>query len=426
MCGITGIIVSRDSTITEDWLYRPCTLLAHRGPDHTGYWVSDHHRVGLGHCRLAILDLSANGNQPMAITYHNRRYVIVFNGEIYNFPTLRKELEGQGHEFTTRCDTEILLHAYLEWGRHCLPKLRGMFAFALYDLDREEVFFGRDRAGEKPLFYYQKNGCLIFASEIKAMLAYPNIDRTLNYDAVNEYLEHGYVSGSSCIFQFMNKLPAAHGGLLRLSDMQFERWRYWSLPEFSDTPAATASELRDELEVRLTAAVKHQLVADVPVGILLSGGMDSSLLTAVAVKNVPRLMTFTVTLPGQKVFDESRHARLIADYFGTSHHELALREPNPEIMDRLAVQYDEPLGDSSLVPTSLLSELVSQHCKVVLGGDGGDELFGGDTYYSRLCQLARIDWMMPWPLQKLLAPFIYRLPYTLRGSSFCRQWVTPS
>jgi len=329
---------------------------------------------------------------------------VVFNGEIYNFQDLRKELQSLGHAFRSHSDTEVLLAAYRQWDADCLGRLNGMFAFALYDSARCRLFLARDRAGEKPLFYRLADGELRFASELKALLADPAAPRRIDRLALDGYLGIGYAPGSECVLEGYNKLPPAHALLFDCSSGELRRWQYWHLPAApvdADVGEEADGRLLDELEALLGDAVARQLVADVPVGVLLSGGVDSSLITALAARTSSRVKTFTVGFAGHAAHDETPHARLIARHFGTEHIELQASDASPELLPQLAAQYDEPIIDSSMVPTHLVSRLVRQHCTVALGGDGGDELFGGYPHYSRLRQLqSRLGWF-PLPLRQL-------------------------
>lgn len=391
MCGIIGI-ASQTPVINRAWLAVGRDAMIHRGPDDAGEWWSADGGVGLGQRRLAIIDLSPAGHQPMLDA--SGELGIVFNGEIYNFADLRRELAARGHAFRSQSDTEVLLAAYREWGTDCLARLNGMFAFALYDGRRRHLFMARDRAGEKPLFYAQANGTLRFASELKGLLADPALPRRINREALDCYLAMGYVPGERCILQGVNKLPPAHALLFNLNDGQTRVWCYWALPELGAAGPMDEAALLDELESLLEDAVRRQLVADVPVGILLSGGVDSSLVTAMAVRATPKVKTFTIRFPGYGHYDETEHARLIARHFGTDHVELAASESTVDWLPVLARQFDEPMVDSSMIPTYLVSRLIREHCTVALGGDGGDELFGGYPHYHRLLWMQRrLGWI---------------------------------
>jgi len=406
MCGIVGIF-SKHPIDNPNRLVTMRDTMVHRGPDSSGIWWSSDKRLGLAHRRLAIIDLSPSGHQPMEDNTGN--YVITFNGEIYNYQELRKELQKSGHTFRSSSDTEVLLESYKEWGKDCLKHLTGAFAFALYDESNRELFLARDRAGEKPLFYKNTNDRFVFASELKALMADPEFPRELDLDALNYYLAYGYVSGDRCILKNTFKLPPAHAMVYSLEKKCTTVWRYWEIPENLPQQDASVEDLVDELEILLSAAVRKQLVADVPVGILLSGGLDSSLITAIAAKvsNKP-IKTFTVSFPGHGSFNEGPYAKLVAEHFGTEHSELVGESASVLLLPELARQYDEPIADHSIVPTSMLANLVRQSVTVGLGGDGGDELFGGYPHYNLLQKLDK---------QRKYTPEIFRKIVSLVASN---------
>lgn len=419
MCGITGI-VSPQRIVDRKPLQAGCDAIAHRGPDDSGEWWSADGRVGLLHRRLSIIDLSPGGHQPMADA--TGQLVIVFNGEIYNFQSLRRQLEGLGHVFRSSSDTEVILAAYREWGEQCLVRLYGMFAFALFDAEKHQLFLARDRAGEKPLFYSVELGALRFASELKAIMADPTFRREVNREALDCYLAMGFVPGDLCILEGVKKLPPAHSLTFCLNTGKATVRRYWQLPAYEGNGAKSVDEgaLLSELESLLEDSVSRQLVADVPVGILLSGGVDSSLITAMAVRATPCVKTFTVRFPGYSTYDETEHARLIARHFATEHVELTAPESTVDLLPRLAAQFDEPMVDSSMVPTFLVCQLIRDHCTVALGGDGGDELFGGYPHYSRLLWLQNRIHAVP---RALLTPVAFAsqlLPLGFKG----RNWLS--
>jgi asparagine synthase (glutamine-hydrolysing) len=419
MCGLVGI-ASLSPAPDRTWLATGRDAITHRGPDDAGEWWSNDGRVGLAHRRLSILDLSPAGHQPMRD--EQRGLTTVFNGEIYNFRELRAQLEQRGYCFHSSSDTEVLLAAYDAWGTECLTKLNGMFAFALYDARRQTVFLARDRAGEKPLFYHLVQGTLHFASELKALLADPSLSRRINPASLDCYLAMGYVPGERCILQGYNKLPPAHAMSFDLQRGTAKVWRYWQVPDLTSEAAAGQVDelgLLDELEALLEDSVRRQLVADVPVGVLLSGGVDSSLITAMAVRASSQVKTFTIGFPGHGSLDETEHARLIARHFGTEHTELVAKPTTADLIPRLARQFDEPMVDSSMIPTFLVSQLVRQHCTVALGGDGGDELFGGYGHYSRLLWIRERLGRIPLPLRKAIFFGADKLPVGLKG----RNWL---
>ena len=420
MCGIIGI-ASQTAICDRGWLAAGRDAMRHRGPDDAGEWWSVDGSIGLGHRRLAIIDLSPAGHQPMQDA--SGESCIVFNGEIYNFADLRRELVAKGHSFRSHSDTEVILVAYREWGTDCLSRLNGMFAFALYDGRQRQLFMARDRVGEKPLFYSLANGALRFASELKGLMADPTLPRRIDPESLDCYLAMGFVPGERCILQGVNKLPPAHALVFNLESRQSRLWCYWQLPELDPSAAAGLADeaaLLDELEALLEDAVRRQLVADVPVGVLLSGGVDSSLVTAMAVRAAPKVKTFTIRFPGYGQYDETEHARLIARHFGTEHVELEAAESTVDLLPLLAGQFDEPVVDSSMIPTYLVSRLIREHCTVTLGGDGGDELFGGYGHYNRLLWMQRkLDWIpqsVRWSMAKAAEAL---LPVGFKG----RNWL---
>jgi asparagine synthase (glutamine-hydrolysing) len=420
MCGIVGVGSSR-AQVGQEWLSHASQAIQHRGPDDSGEWWSPHKKVGFAHRRLSIIDLSSAGHQPMLDTAHDS--AIIFNGEIYNFLELQKQLQRLGYVFKSASDTEVIMAAYQEWGTECINRFNGMFAFALYDGARQRLFLARDRAGEKPLFYYQTSTAIYFASELKALFKNPSLPRQVDSEALNAYLGMGYVAGSQCLLQGYQKLPPAHALTFDLTTGKHNVWRYWQpaqLDEKANGNPPNDTDLLTELEQLLEAAVRRQMVADVPVGVLLSGGVDSSLITAMAKRASNSVKTFTVGFPGHGALDERAHARLIANYFGTEHTELEAPTVSADLLKTLAHQFDEPIIDSSMIPTYLVSQLVKQHCTVALGGDGGDELFGGYGHYSRLLWMQqRLGWI-PLPIRKMIAQGAQQfLPTGLKG----RNWL---
>jgi asparagine synthase (glutamine-hydrolysing) len=417
MCGIVG---AAGKSFSTDRFRLPVDhdTLSHRGPDDAGTWWSEDSRVGLSHCRLSIVDLSPMGHQPMHLQQFG--LTIVFNGEIYNYLELRQELASQGHSFQSQSDTEVLLAAYAQWGTDCVNHLNGMFAFAIYDAKTNDVIIARDRAGEKPLFYYFDEQTLYFASELKALLSHSALPKAIDPVALDCYLAIGFVPGDFCILKGYNKLPPAHMLKFNLDNGSFKVWRYWDLPAFNLTVRSDETALLKELEWLLEDAVTRQMVADVPVGVLLSGGVDSSLITAMAVRHSSNVRTYSIGFPGHGSLDETQHARLIARYFGTQHTELMAEPASSDLIPRLAQQFDEPLVDSSMIPTYLVSKMVREHCTVALGGDGGDELFGGYGHYSRLVWMQQKVRMVPLPLRRALAKSAtHLLPIGFKG----RNWL---
>jgi asparagine synthase (glutamine-hydrolysing) len=401
MCGIIGRASLNQITETAFILAGRDTL-NHRGPDDRGLWWSEDRRVCLAQRRLSIIDLSPAGHQPMGDK--DGSLWVTFNGEIYNHQQLRQDLEIKGYHFRSTSDTEVILAAYKEWGTACVERFNGMFAFGLYDTEKQLLFVARDRVGEKPLFYRLADGTLNFASELKALMQDPAFPRSIDPVALDCYLAYGYVPGDLCILQGVNKLPPAHALTFDLNSGIHKIWRYWQLPEFKTSNFTDSEEdLVKELEYLLKDSVRQQILADVPIGILLSGGVDSSLITAMAASEVSRVKTFTICFPGSGKFDETEFARSVSNHFDTEHIELAVEPSTVEILPILARQFDEPISDSSIIPTYMVSQLVSQHCTVALGGDGGDELFGGYSQYRTLLKSqAQVGWI-PYEIRQLVA-----------------------
>lgn len=414
MCGINGVIAAKAGhNFFNVELLRD--RLSHRGPDDAGIWRSACGRVHLGHRRLSILDLSPSGHQPMQSRCG--RYVIVFNGEVYNYLELRVDLEKLGQKFSGSGDTEVVLAAFAEWGEACLQRFNGMFAFSIFDQGTSttpaSVFFARDRAGKKPLYIARNSDCLAFASELKAI---PESMRgKLSIDALNFYLALGYVPRELCIADGVSKLPPAHAARYFLDSTKMEQWRWWSLPESRLAEGTDVEELLDEAEHLLHDSVRLRLRSDVPVGVLLSGGLDSSLVVASAAKSsVQPVKTFTIGFPGSAL-DETSYASIVARHFSTEHHVLPLPDPSLSVLNELSHFIDEPIADSSLIPAYLVSKLTVGHVKVALGGDGGDELFGGySDYTNAFADASRLKYL-PTGFLKIVSELAGYLPPGVRG-----------
>ena len=417
MCGIAGVATA-SGAIAMDVLTCMRDVQRHRGPDDEGLWRAADGTVALAHRRLSIIDLSEGGHQPMADAGDDAH--IVFNGEIYNYREVREELRRLGHEFRSASDTEVILAAYREWDAGCLDRLNGMFALAIYDRRTRRVFAARDRAGEKPLFYRHAAGAFSFASELKALLADPACPRRLDLDALESYLAFGYVPHDQCIIHGVRKLPQGHALVYDIPGDTLRVWPYWTLPEPAATAEpASAEELTERLERALLESVRLRLIADVPVGIMLSGGIDSSLVTAMAARTAGRVKTFTISFPGHGSYDEAPYARIVADHFGTDHTVLEGEPANVDLLPQLARQYDEPLADSSMVPTYLVSRLIRREATVALGGDGADELFGGYPHHSWVQSQARVRALIPAPVGRALRPAATALlPVGMRGRNY--------
>lgn len=402
MCGIIGSLSTKIKD--TEWIRKGLSNISHRGPDDNGVWKSNNELVVLGHARLSIIDLSPLGHQPMH--YSNESITIVFNGEIYNYVELREQLKAEGHVFKTNSDTEVLMASYIQWSYDFLNKLNGMFAFCLYDSNNQIAILARDRAGEKPLFYSINDTGINFCSELKGLMEDKNFHRKIDSTALDCFLSQGYVAGEMCIFEKTKKLPPASCLTFNLNTAEIKVFEYWKLKNNDNLLSLDSThdnKLIDELDYLLKDSVQKQLIADVPVGVLLSGGVDSSLVTAYASKCRSGIKTFTVTFPQYNKFDESKYARLISNHFGTNHIELEASNITPDLLFKLAAQFDEPMVDSSMIPTYLVTKLVKEHCTVALGGDGGDELFGGYGHHSRLLWMNKRLGVIPKSIRKVIS-----------------------
>ncbi len=351
-----------------------CQTIVHRGPDDEGVYTRG--PVGLGMRRLSIIDLSG-GRQP--IHNEDQSVWVVFNGEIYNFPELRQELEGRGHHFYTHSDTEVIVHLYEEMGADCVKKLRGMFAIALYDERKQSLLLARDRLGKKPLYYAFHEGRLLFGSEIKTLLAIAPELAEVDPEGLLQYFYFGYIPDPFTAFQAIRKLPP--GCLLEYSGGNIRVRQFWDLPQYGVSQPESEEECLEQLEQRLAEAVRIRLISDVPLGALLSGGVDSSIVVALMARaSAGPVKTFSIGFRA-KQFNEAEHARLVAQKFGTEHHELIVDPNIEETLDFLSRMLEEPFGDSSMLPTYYVSRMARQHVTVALSGDGGDELFAGYDRY---------------------------------------------
>ncbi len=403
MCGICGYLGFDD----RDLLQKMTEALAHRGPDDAGTYLAD--GIGLGHRRLSIIDLSPAGRQPMS--NEDGSVWVTFNGEIYNFGELRPELDAAGHRFATRTDTEVLVHGYEAWGAEgLLDRLRGMFALALWDAGRRSLLLARDPLGKKPLFYARTRRGLVFASEPKSLYLDPALDRTLDGDALRKYLFYGYVPAPASLHPGLRKVQPGHYLLAR--DGALSERPYWR-PPVPGSAAVPPSLLQaaDHLDAILSRAVARRLISDVPLGIFLSGGIDSSTIAAVAARRAGRrVRTFAIGF-SEAAYDESDHARRVARHIGAEHTEETLTPSRLlDVIPNLGGILDEPMADASIIPTFLLSQMARRHVTVALGGDGGDELFAGyPTYFGH--QVADAYDRLPAALRHLgIRPLVELLP----------------
>lgn len=389
MCGIAGMVGRPDETVDAADIHRMCQTIIHRGPDDEGVYAQG--PAGLGMRRLSIIDL-AGGRQP--IHNEDRTLWAVFNGEIYNFLELRQELEGRGHCFYTHSDTEVILHLYEEMGSDCVQKLRGMFAIALYDERRHLLLLARDRMGKKPLHYALHQGGLIFGSEIKAILAVHPELAEIDPEGLLQYFYFGYIPDPHSVFQLIHKLPAGH--LMEFCKGEVKIRRYWDLPEYGTHPPISEEECVEELERQLEEAVRIRLISDVPLGALLSGGVDSSIVVALMARaSSAPVKTFSIGFQAER-FNESEYARMVAERFGTDHHELVLDPNLEETLSYLSQMMEEPFGDSSMLPTYYVCRMARQKVTVALSGDGGDELFAGYDRYIVATDRQKFDALPEW------------------------------
>jgi asparagine synthase (glutamine-hydrolysing) len=418
MCGIAGFVESPfvpepfGLETSRELTHRMCEVIRHRGPDDEGIFVDK--GVALGMRRLSIIDLST-GQQP--IHNEDRTVWIVFNGEIYNFKELRRDLEAKGHVFYTSTDTEAIVHAYEEWGTAAFQRLRGMFGLAIWDTRSRTLFVVRDRIGIKPMHYAIVRGRLYFGSEIKSLLQAPHLPRDLDMDAIDHYLSFLYTPRDGSIFASVRKLPPGHFLTWRNGAVTVEQ--YWELPA-TETYRGTEADAVHQLRAVLSDAVRSHLVSDVPLGAFLSGGVDSSLVVGLmAETSGARVKTFSIGF-NEPAFDELEHARRVARHFGTDHHELIVEPDAVGILDRLISHFDEPFADSSAIPTWYVSEMARRHVTVVLSGDGGDELFGGYDRYLPHPRVVAFDRFSPRGARRVAAIAAARLPHGVRGKNFLR------
>ncbi|GIU82365.1 MAG: asparagine synthase (glutamine-hydrolyzing) [Acidobacteria bacterium] len=416
MCGITGWInlaSSRQSATEEEAeiLRRMCDRMRHRGPDSAGFWFDE--KVCLGMRRLSIIDLQT-GDQP--VFNEDKSIIAMMNGEIYNFRELRSDLEKKGHTFRTKTDTEVLPHLYEEYGEAMLKHLNGMFAFALWDSKKQKLLIARDRFGEKPLFYGIFKDKLIFASEPKVLFEHPCTSKELDLQALRFYLSFDYVPAPFSIYKGIRKLPAAH--FLKVENSTVSIEQYWRL-SFGEKIDISLEEAVEKLHELLADSVKMRLIADVPLGILLSGGVDSSTVAALAAEHSSgKVKTFSIGFR-EDSFDESKFSRLVAKHLGTEHHEEILSvEKVADLISDIGHWLDEPLSDGSLIPTYLLARFVKQHVTVALGGDGGDEIFAGYPMYFGH-KLVKAYRMIPKFLRRnFIEPVVEALPVSTKNLSF--------
>lgn len=413
MCGIAGFIsqTSENNEARAELLDRMCRVITHRGPDEQGTAIVG--RAALGMRRLSIIDL-ATGQQP--IYNSDRTKLIVFNGEIYNYRELKADLESRGYKFRTNSDTETIIHAFDAFGSGCVQKLRGMFAFAIWDSKEQSLFMARDRVGKKPLFYSASNGEFVFGSEMKVLLEHGGVTREIDAGALDSYLTFGYVPEELCIFKGVSKLEPGH--FLIYKDGSVRTEKYWDFDYSSDTLADSEDTIAGDLLTHLREAVEVRLISEVPLGAFLSGGVDSSAVVGLMSQILDQpVKTFSIGF-NEDSFDELKYARMAAGHFKTDHHEFILTPDFVDIVDDLVWHFDEPFADSSALPTYMVSKLAREHVTVVLSGDGGDELFAGYTRYVTDRQRSGLERLPRAVRQKLIRPLSEALPHGARGKNY--------
>lgn len=409
MCGITGFI-ERRKVSSQDILQRMTNVLEHRGPDGMGTLLFEQLSsfVGFGHRRLSIIDLQESAGQPM----HFKDWSIVFNGEIYNYREIRKELEQLGKSFKTNSDTEVVLQSFDEWGTAAVHRFIGMFAFALLDKREEKVYFFRDRAGVKPLYYYTDGEAFLFASELKSFHQYPGFKKEIDLDAAAQFIQYGYILAPTTIFKQTFKLKPGHYIEFLLKDFSHKEVKYWSISDAYNKPKLKISESEaiSETKKLLISSCNYRMVSDVPVGVFLSGGYDSSTVTAVLQQErTEQLKTFSIGFH-EAEFNEAGYARKVADHLKTDHTEYYCTiEDARKLIPEIPNYWDEPFADASAIPTMLVSKLARDKVTVALSADAGDELFGGYTKYTSLLAITRTLGAIPISLRKTAAGLLRRL-----------------
>lgn len=410
MCRIVGIFkYNSQHLVSTETIQKMRDSLAYGGPDDAGEFIDEANGLYLGHRRLSIIDISSAGHQPM----QSGKWVICYNGEVYNFKEIARELSSNGYQFNTHSDTEVIIKAFDCWGYDAVKKFRGMFAFALWNTQTKTLLLCRDRVGVKPLYYYNKDGVLLFSSELKALRQYPQFDATIDQEAVSLYLQAGYIRSPFSIYIHAHKLEPGH--FLEIDAYGLvKKWTYWNVNDITtDSTILNNNQeaIIDKTEELIAESCKLRTVADVPVGVFLSGGIDSSLVTALLQKNnSQRIKSFTIGFENVG-FDESVHAKKIADYLGTDHQQHICGEKDfLQVIPRLADIYDEPFGDSSAIPTHLVAAMARKQVTVVLSADGGDEIFGGYIRYELINKYYQLLNKIPWPLRKTIAGIMSNTP----------------
>lgn len=413
MCGIAGFIDFNNSS-SRDLLVQCTDVLIHRGPDGGGYefFQQQGHQVGLGHRRLSIIDLSAAASQPMWY----KHYCIVFNGEMYNYESVKKELEQLGHAFITHSDTEVILHAWEQWGAGMIEKFIGMFTFVIYDTVKQEVTCFRDRAGVKPFYFYWHNGLFMFASELKSFHKHPAFKKEINRQALHQFLQYGYIQAPLSIFTDTHKLVPGHYLSFSITGKAYTIHKYWDVYDFYNKPKLNlpASEAKTHTEQLLVSACRYRMVSDVPVGVFLSGGYDSTAVAALLqAHQSEKIKTYTIGF-FEEDHNEAGFAKKVASHLQTDHteHYCTTKEAQ-EIIPDIPFYCDEPFGDSSIIPTTLVSKLARKDVTVALSADAGDETFAGYTKYPLALDFLKKINQVPGPLKKPAGKLLHHVPNIL-------------
>ena len=402
MCGICGFI-DFNNNLNKQNLIAMTNTLSHRGPDNSDYFFdsSDSFSIGFGHRRLSIIDVSDKASQPMF--FENN--VIVYNGEIYNYKEIKKELEDCGYFFKSSSDTEVVLKSFHKWGKSCVNRFKGMFAFCIFNINNNKIYLFRDRFGVKPLYYYWNNGLFLFSSELKAFQKIPCFKKKLNINSIEMFLRFGYIMQPHTIFENTFKLKGGHCLKFNLLNKNLSKLQYWDIYTLlhKNKIYNNYNETLELLQKQIVSSFKYRTISDVPIGIFLSGGIDSSLVAAILSANSSqKIKTFTIGF-SENNFDESKYAKKIANYIDSEHNEfLCSQKEALSLINKIPDYYDEPFGDSSAIPTMLLSKLTSEHVKVALSGDGGDELFFGYNKYFRILETQKYLKKIPAFLNKSL------------------------
>ena len=408
MCGICGVVSWSGKPVEEAVLRAMVGRLRHRGPDAQGI-ARPESWAGLGHTRLKVIDLSEAASQPMAS--EDRKVWLVYNGEIYNFQSLRTALAQHGHRFRSQSDTEVILRAYEQWGDACVERLDGMFAFAIYDGRRQRLLLARDRTGKKPLFYYADDERFVFASEMKALLVHPAVPCEFHTRILPLYLVYGYVPPPETFYKHINSVPPATQLVVDFPNRTMRQQTYWKLSLPTMTPRISRVEAAQGVRERLTEAVRKRLVADVPLGAFLSGGIDSSIVVGLMSQLLDQpVHTFSIGFQGDARYDETSYAQIVARRFQTKHTAFVVKPEAFKLLEQLVYHHDQPFGDASAIPTFLLAALTKQHVTVALNGDGGDECFAG---YRRF-QAAELSRNIPAWITRSLGSCLHHLPTPLK------------